>query len=198
MVPIAGPPLARQLPSRKRHLLSNWTRAAKCGICFFVTPAASSGARARTVLCVVALVAGAASVTPAGAAPPTISILDPRDIVLDYARLVTAKKAPNSLSVAVRNEASRPQHIDVRVLKLVRSPGEAPLKQFLNGLTLDRLIEIVAPAAPATIPPSPTALFPPGTADELWILIWYAQPAWGWDIDTQTPRLRSVREDSRE
>ena len=64
------------------------------------------------------------------------------------------------------------------------------LKQFLDSVSLARLFELVAAAAPPSMAPSDTPLFPAGTADELWLLIWDSQPAWGWDIDTRTPRLR--------
>jgi hypothetical protein len=66
------------------------------------------------------------------------------------------------------------------------------LKQFLDALSLDRLLEIVAPTAERTAPASSTPVFPVGTADELWTLMTNSQPRWGWDIDTQTPLLRPV------
>lgn len=65
------------------------------------------------------------------------------------------------------------------------------LKQFLDGLSLGRLLEIVAPAGQPTAPSSATPLFPGGTADELWILIWYSQPAWGWE--RPDPRVLDFR-----
>jgi hypothetical protein len=67
------------------------------------------------------------------------------------------------------------------------------LQRFLDELSLDRLTEILG----ITIPPSQVAtppIFPSGTAQRLWLLIEYAQPAWGWDVDTRTPHVRPAAE----
>jgi hypothetical protein len=95
-----------------------------------VTLAARRGATARNLalLLLAAVAACAIAADRAGAARPTISILDPSAISLDYGRAIAVNDAPQSFSVAVRNDAQRAQRIEVRVLSLVRSPGEAPLE----------------------------------------------------------------------
>lgn len=66
------------------------------------------------------------------------------------------------------------------------------LKEFLDRLTLARLVTILDCDVRSTTSQGSMPIFSSGTADQLWALVRYSQPAWGWDIDTQTPRLRGI------
>jgi hypothetical protein len=67
------------------------------------------------------------------------------------------------------------------------------LAEFLDGLTADRLLALVDPAAAPSFGGRAAAkLFPRSTFDELVSLVTSSQPAWEFDVDKQSGRSRQV------
>ncbi|HYN81838.1 MAG TPA: S8 family serine peptidase [Gemmatimonadaceae bacterium] len=62
------------------------------------------------------------------------------------------------------------------------------LQQFLDTLSVRRLLELAWPHASSAA--NETPIFPPGNAIVLQRIIENSEPAWGWNIDTQTPYIR--------
>jgi len=84
-----------------------------------------------------------------------------------------------------------------RPARPLSAPSLTPerLIQFLDGVSVRRLFELVLRASPPAAASHDAPIFTPGTAERLRIIVWASQPVWGWDIDSRTPRMRPPREE---